>query len=103
MSDAVSRETKTLAQIIERQLQEHAEGNRKIVRHAGTLCCRCHTAPPVPGGGYCAECRKAYDQNRRKTAADELTRLRALEKQLSEGKDDDASEQTSKPPLPTPS
>ena len=72
-------------------------GKRRIVRHGGTLCSKCLTAPPAPGQRYCNECHRGaqrdYDSRaRRKRIAEleqtiirataKLERLRATEERV---------------------
>lgn len=88
MSDHVSRVTNLCSGKVAAQIEQRRRGDRKIVRHGGALCSRCLEKPPAnPKGGYCAGCHAEYEATRRKSEREELKRLRALEQQMSKGKD----------------
>lgn len=97
---SVSRETHCGADHnpkIAAQIEQRRQGDRKLVRHGGTLCCRCLKRPPLSKKDrYCALCRAADRRKRRAAAREELQRLKALEQKLSKGKDNGQITRTEK-------
>lgn len=64
-----SREAECFTNNIKYQLAARDEGRRKIIRHGGALCCRCHANPPISAKSrYCKECRRLYNEEWRKQA-----------------------------------
>ncbi len=78
MSGSVSRKTHCFSSNIEQQIAAKARGDRKIVRHGGTLCSGCYAEPPLPGQRYGAECHRRAVRASAQRKQDELKRLRAL-------------------------
>lgn len=87
MSDAVSHETNCCTVNIAAQIEQKKAGHRKLIRHGGALCSRCLERPPAHRQRYCNPCHAEAEKVARARRRDELTRLRALEQQLSKGKD----------------
>lgn len=88
MSEHVSHVTLCLTSNLVAQIRERRAGRRHKVHHNGTLCSRCLArAPASERDRYCKECRAADRRERRRIAAEEFKRLKALEEQqkLSKG------------------
>ena len=61
MTESVSRKSDCFTHDIKLQLEAKARGDRKIIRHGGTLCCKCHAEPPISAKSrYCKKCRSKY-------------------------------------------
>ena len=67
--EIASREADCFTNDIKHQLAARDAGYRKIIRHGGRLCCRCHTNPPISAKSrYCKDCRRAYNEQWRAQA-----------------------------------
>ena len=87
MTGDVSRASDCFIRNIEQQIAAKQRGDRKLVRHGGTLCSGCYAEPPLPGQRYGAECHRIAVRASARRKQEELARLRKLARQAKIARD----------------